>query len=260
MIDKIHPGYAAIDLGQEKIFIACAGDSPVRRFCTFRADHLRIGASHMPHRQRALDLMHVRLHTVISQIHGGSGWRVVRAILAGERDPVALSALCDRMILKRKRQEVLKSRAGDWREHHLFAWRQALAGYAFCLRQAAACDQEIEALLQRIHQDEPPATPDPEGKTVVGQIFREAVMSLAKSKHLALGAAERRIKAHRGAAIAVTAIARKLAALDCRLMTQGLHYVEQGLQIDEARHQEQTLRYLKKTAENLGFSLAPANP
>ena len=84
-------------------------------------------------------------------------------------------------------------------------------------------------------------------------------MSLAKSKHLALGAAYRRIKAHRGAAIAVTAIARKLAELYYRLMTKGLDYVEQGIQTYEARHKEQTLRYLKKTAEKLGFSLTPAN-
>jgi hypothetical protein len=267
---------------------------------------------------------------------------VVRAILAGQRDPVALSELCDMMILKRKRQEVIKSLEGDWREHHIFALKQALEGYEFCQRQAAACDKEIEALLNRITQDKPPANPDPDakvkpirhnapkianlhgllitmtggrdatllpgftalgfmkllgetgtdfsgwpthkhftswarlapgsnqsgkkrkrtrrGKTVVGQIFREAVMSLAKSKHLALGAAYRRIKAHRGAAIAATAIARKLAELYYRLMTKGLDYVEQGIQTYEARHKEQTLRYLKKTAGKLGFSLTPATP
>jgi transposase len=436
MIDKIHPGYAAIDIGQEKIFIACAGDSQVRSFCTFsgdlqlaamhlkqhgvskvameatgvywipihdlfqsqglevtvfngaharnmpgrksdvldcqwhamlhshglltpcfippdeirqlrcfyrlRDDHLSIGASHIQHMQRALDLMNVRLHTVISQIHGVSGLRVIKAILGGQRDPVALSELCDMMILKRKRQEVIKSLEGDWREHHIFALRQALEGYEFCQRQAAACDQEIEALLKRINQDKPPANPDPDlkikpirhnapkianlhgllitmtggrdatqlpgftalgfmkllgetgtdlsgwptckhftswarlapgsnqsgkkrkrtrrGKTVVGQIFREAVMSLAKSKHVALGAAYRRIKAHRGAAIAMTAIARKLAELYYRLMTKGLDYVEQGIETYEARHKEQTLRYLKKTAGKLGFSLTPATP
>jgi transposase len=292
--------------------------------------------------QRALDLMNVRLHTVISQIHGVSGLRVIRAILKGERDPVALSELCDMMILSRKRQEVIKSLQGDWRDHHIFALRQALEGYEFCLAQAAACDQQIEALLNRINQEKPPVDPDPSikikpirhnapkianlhellitmtggrdvtalpgftalgfmkllaetgtdlsgwpdhkhftswaglapgsnqsgkrrkrtrrKKTVVGQIFREAVMSLAKSKYLALGAAYRRIKAHRGAAIAVTAIARKLAELYYKLMTKGLAYVEQGIQEYEARHKEQTLRYLKKTAGKLGFSLAPANP
>ena len=38
MIDRIHPGYGAIDIGQEKIFIACAGEAEVRSFGTFSAD------------------------------------------------------------------------------------------------------------------------------------------------------------------------------------------------------------------------------
>ncbi len=94
-------------------------------------------------------------------------------------------------------------------------------------------------------------------KTVVGQIFREAVLSIAKSKHLALGAAYRRIRGHRGAPIAVTAIARKLAVLYYRLMTKGLDYVEEGIKRYEERHRERTMRFLKKTAESYGFTLTP---
>ena len=96
------------------------------------------------------------------------------------------------------------------------------------------------------------------GKTVVGQIFREAVLSLAKSKYVALGAVYRRIKARRGPAVAVTAIARKLAELYYKLMTKGLDYVEQGIETYETQYKEQTLRYLKKTAGKLGFSLTPS--
>jgi len=106
--------------------------------------------------QRSLDLMNVRLHTVISQIHGVSGLRVIKAILAGQRDPVALSELCDMMILKSKREKVIKSLEGDWQEHHLFALRQALEGYEFCLRQMAACDRKIEALLKAIKRTSRP--------------------------------------------------------------------------------------------------------
>ena len=97
-------------------------------------------------------------------------------------------------------------------------------------------------------------------KTVAGQIFREAVLSLAKSKYLALGAAYRRLKARKGAAIAATAIARKLAELYYRLMTLGLDYVEKGAEAYEAKYKEQTLSYLKKKAATLGFSLTPSNP
>jgi len=100
----------------------------------------------------------------------------------------------------------------------------------------------------------------PRKKTVAGQIFREAVRSVAKSKFLALGAAYRRLKARKGAAIATTAIARKLAENYYRLMTKGLAYVEKGIQAYEAQYKEQTLRHIKKTAAKFGLSLTPANP
>ena len=41
-------------------------------------------------------------------------------------------------------------------------------------------------------------------------------------------------------------------------MTKGLDYVEQGIETYETQYKEQTLRYLKKTAGKLGFSLTPA--
>ena len=95
-------------------------------------------------------------------------------------------------------------------------------------------------------------------KTVVGQIFREAVLSIAKSKHLALGAAHRRLRAKKGSAIAVPAIARKLAVLYHNLFTKGLDYVEEGVKRYEEKNRKQTLRYLQKTANAFGFALTPA--
>ena len=65
----------------------------LRCYYRLREDHLSIAAEHIQHKQRALDLMNVRLHLVISQIHGVSGLRVIKAILAGQRDPVALCEL-----------------------------------------------------------------------------------------------------------------------------------------------------------------------
>lgn len=313
----------------------------LRCYYRLREDHLRTAGQHIQHRQRALDLMNVRLHVVISQIHGVSGLRVIRAILEGERDPEALVQLCDVQIRKRKWAEVIKSLRGQWQEQHLFALRQALEGYEFCLGQMKACDQQIEALLESINRERPPQTPEagrrikkvrhnapevddlhgklitmtggrdatklpgisPLGfmkllgetgpdlsawptakhftswaglapgsnqsgkrkkrvrrkKTVVGQIFREAVMSLAKSKYLALGATYRKLRARKGPAIAATAIARKLAVLYYQLMTKGLDYVEEGIERYEQRYRQQTLRYLEKTAEAFGFNLTP-NP
>jgi hypothetical protein len=311
----------------------------LRCFYRLRKDHMGLAAAHIQHMQKALDLMNVRLHSVISQLHGVSGLRVIRAILEGERRPEVLAALCDEQILKKKRTEVLKSLKGHWQEHHLFALKQALECYEFCQSQARACDQQIGALLDRINEGVPPQKPE-EGrpvkvvrhnapaidnlhgklltltggrdatqlpgisplnfmkllaetgrdlkawptekhftswaglapssnqsgkrrkrvarkKTAVGQIFRESVLSIAKSKHLALGAAYRKLRGRRGAAVAVTAIARKLAELYYRLMTKGLAYVEEGIKSYEERYQKQQLRYLQKKAAAFGFALSP---
>ena len=67
---------------------------------------------YIQHMQKALVLMNIRLHEVISQINGVSGLRVVEAIIGGERNPHKLVELCDGQILSRKRERVLQLR-GD---------------------------------------------------------------------------------------------------------------------------------------------------
>jgi hypothetical protein len=61
----------------------------LRCFYRLREDHLGIAATHIQHMQKALDLMNVRLHVVLSQIHGVSGLRIIKAILGGERSALA---------------------------------------------------------------------------------------------------------------------------------------------------------------------------
>lgn len=308
-----------------------------------REDHLSMAQQHIAHMQKALDLMNVRLHTVISQIHGVSGLRIIRAILDGERSAIALAALCDARIRKTKEKEVIKSLQGRWSEHHLFALRQALDCYEFYQRKMAECDAQIERVLDDMNRDKPEIDPPPgprklvrhnapaiadldakmlrlsEGRDVAalpgftalgmmkavaeigldvspwptedhftawlglapgrdqsgkrkrrpkgkhtkaGQIFREAAMSVAKSKHLALGAFYRRIKGRRGPAIAIKALARKLAILYYWVMKKGLAYVEEGIEAYQKRYEEQRRRYLEKLAGSMGFALVemPGEP
>lgn len=320
-------------------FIPAEPIRQLRSFYRLREDHLSMAGAHVAHMQRALDLMNVRLHHVLSQIHGVSGLRVIEAILAGQRDPAALAALCEKQILKKKKAEVLASLEGDWQEHHLFALRQALEAYRFYQQQMAACDAQIAALLEQLNAGRPSQQPKPgqkvkvvrhnvpqianlhsqlltlaggrdatllpgisplgwmkltgevgtdlsafrdeqhfsawaglapqrhqsgrrnrrlpRPKTKVGQIFREAAMSIAKSQHLALGGFYRRIKGRRGAAVAIVATARKLAVLFYRAMTRGLEYVEHGLAQYEAACRAQSERHLRKLATRLGFALQP---
>ena len=84
-------------------------------------------ASHILHMQKALEQMNLKLTEVISDITGWSGMRIIKAILAGQRDPEHLVELCDVQILQRKRASMLEALRGFWRQEHLFALRQALA-------------------------------------------------------------------------------------------------------------------------------------
>lgn len=97
----------------------------------------------------------------------------------------------------------------------------------------------------------------PRRHTRAGQIFREGALSIARSKHLALGGAYRRIRGRRGEAVAIVAIARKLAELYYLALTRGLDYVEQGLERYEAHCRAQEQHRLRKFASRLGFDLVP---
>lgn len=123
-----------------------------------RADHIAAAASCEQQMQKALERMNIKFHDAISDLTGVSGLKVLRAILAGERNPAALLALCDYQIQKKKAKRVCESLVGTWKEEHLFALRQALAAWEFYRGQIAECDQALEGVLKELtdHQPGPP--------------------------------------------------------------------------------------------------------
>lgn len=136
-----------------KSFVPPENIRALRSYTRLRDDHIRTGAMSVQLMQKALDQLNVKLHTVISQIHGVSGLAIVRAILAGERDPAKLATLCDVRILNKKRAAVERSLAGVWKEEHLFALKQALAGWEFCEQQVQECDAAIARQLAALTRD-----------------------------------------------------------------------------------------------------------
>lgn len=126
-----------------------------------RADHITMAATHQLHMQKALERMNIKFHDVISHLTGVSGLKVIRAILSGERNPVALLALCDPLIQKKKAERVRESLVGTWKEEHLFALRQALAAWEFYQGQIAECDQALAHVLKEITSKEPPPLEPP---------------------------------------------------------------------------------------------------
>lgn len=134
-------------------------------YLRLRADHITMAASHVQHLQKALERMNVKLHDVISSVVGVSGLKVIRAILAGQRQPAVLLALCDVQIQKKKADAVKEALRGTWKSEHLFALQQALELWEFYQQKIAECDQRIEGVLRELAGPEPTQTqPGRDGK------------------------------------------------------------------------------------------------
>src|ERR1700680_9594 len=128
----------------------------LRSFWRQRGMLLRSQGRHVQHMQKALTQMNVQLANVISDVVGETGQKILRAIVAGERDGQVLGAMKNARI-HASVDEIAKSLQGSWRPEHLFALKQALDAFDFIGTQLAECDQEIEAQLQRLqaHDGEP---------------------------------------------------------------------------------------------------------
>jgi transposase len=121
-----------------------------------RAMLLRSQARHVQHMQKALTQMNVQLANVISDVAGETGQKILRAIVAGERDGQVLGSMKNARI-RASVDEIAKSLQGNWRAEHLFALKQALAAFDFVGKQLAECDIEIEQQLKtlQVHEGEP---------------------------------------------------------------------------------------------------------
>ena len=92
--------------------------------------------------QKALDQMHVQVHRAVSDLTGTTGMAIVRAIVAGERDPARLAVHRDPRCRKSV-PEIAQYLVGTWREEHLF-------NLASALRLFDAFDQELAAYEGRL--------------------------------------------------------------------------------------------------------------
>ena len=93
--------------------------------------------------QKALLQMHIQLSQALSDVTGTTGLRIIRAIVAGERDPHPLAALRNYRC-KKEAEEIALALTGTWRAAHLFVLTHALALFDFSTAQISACDAQIE--------------------------------------------------------------------------------------------------------------------
>ena len=121
----------------------------LRAYVRQRERLLEYAASHIQHMQKALTEINLQLHHVVADITGSTGLRIIRAILAGERDPEVLACL-RHYSCHSSAETIAKALTGSYRTEHLFALEQALALYDAYHEKASACDVRIEAVLKEL--------------------------------------------------------------------------------------------------------------
>jgi transposase len=99
--------------------------------------------------QKAMTQMNIKLHDVISDIHGVTGTRIINAILSGEKDANKLSELSTHRI-KASKETLIKSLEGNWREEQLFNLDMAYLRYRFNKKMLQRCDQESEKVIAKL--------------------------------------------------------------------------------------------------------------
>ena len=100
----------------------------LRAYLRQRERLLDYAAAHIQHMQKALTQMNLQLHHVVSDITGATGMRIIRAFVAGERDPAILAASRD-VRCHASVETVRQALVGNDREEHIFALTQALELY-----------------------------------------------------------------------------------------------------------------------------------
>ena len=123
----------------------------MRAYLRQRERLLDYAAAHIQHMQKALTQMNLQLHHVVADITGVSGMRIIRAIVAGERDPGVLASYRD-VRCHAPVETVRQALVGNDRAEHIFALTQALELYDIYQAKVAACDGQIEAVLTRLKE------------------------------------------------------------------------------------------------------------
>jgi transposase len=133
----------------------------LRTYVRHRQTLVETAAIHIQRMQKALIQMNLQLPFVVSDITGLTGLRILRDIVAGQRDPTQLAQHRDRRC-RASQAEIVAALTGHYRPEHLFALGQNLALFDACQAQLVECDRAIAAHVEQLTaQLAAPTTPLP---------------------------------------------------------------------------------------------------
>ena len=121
----------------------------LRGYLRHRATLIESAAALVQRMQKALVQMNLQLPLVVSDITGVTGLRILRDIVAGQRDPQQLARHRDYRC-RASEADIVGALTGHYRAEHLFALQQNLELFDTYQRQLAACDAAVETYLTHL--------------------------------------------------------------------------------------------------------------
>lgn len=124
----------------------------LRSLMRTRKQLVREQTRHVQRIQKTLEEANIKLDSVISDIMGVSGRRMIEAMIAGVRNPQRLADLANRGI-KASPKELYDALHGRLTEHHRFLLRLHLGQWDGLDASIQQIDQEVDGRIERMDQE-----------------------------------------------------------------------------------------------------------
>jgi transposase len=134
----------------------------LRDYVRQRANLVRLSGQHIQRMQKALELMNLKRTKVLGDVTGVTGLKIIRAILAGQRDPHELAKLRDRRC-KHSVAEIAQALDGRYRPEHVLELRCCVSLWEKYQEVIAELDKVIAEQLRAMRKQTtlPPLPPKP---------------------------------------------------------------------------------------------------
>jgi transposase len=133
-------------------FVPPGAIQELRDLTRTRRQLIRQIVQHSQRIQKVLEDANVKLGSVISNVLGESGRRILKAIIAGETDPERLASLGSER-LHCSPEELVEALRGRLRKHHRFLLEQHLSTVEHLESSVRAFEAQIEAALEPFRAD-----------------------------------------------------------------------------------------------------------
>jgi transposase len=119
----------------------------LRTLARYRSELIERRAPHINHMIQALKHMNIQLNLVLTDITGVSGLAMLRAIIAGERDPERLAAF-RQPGCKHSQAEIVKALTGAWDDTQIFILQLSVDLFDYYTTKITDCDGQLEQQYQ----------------------------------------------------------------------------------------------------------------